>query len=641
MNSLCLLAFPYFYRTVPNDFIQYKAIVSLMKYFGWSWVGILVADNESGLMASQEIQRGLSEHGYCVDFIEFLPYRSSLDYSKEARIVYSLSTTSANVIIIYGDHNYIFRLQIILYMNTIPSKIWIISCQWSLSEGTEYEFLSFAPFNGSLAISLPAKTSPNFEDFSKNINPDTYPNDVFIENVWWQLYDCNYRSKHSFTDLCIGNETIYNPENVNIHKSMTHYSYSIYNAVYALAHALHLMTSQKKEDLVENGFPAWKVSEIICDELKSNHLPLKFGQFHQRPSPNLVINAEKIRWSKHFLQSQRSVCSESCTPGYRKSHRESQPSCCYDCVPCAEGEISNGTDTETCTKCPERLWPNMNRDLCIPKEITYLSYEDILGMSLAVVSVFLFLLTCLVTMILMKHRNTPVVKANNRSLSFILLISLKMCFLCSLIFIGYPHKVTCILRQTVFGITFSISVSAILAKTVTVVIAFNATNPRSRLKHWVGTRTSYSVLLICSSMQMIICVIWLGCSPPFPQDNMQDEVGKIVAECNDGSQVAFYSVLGYMGSLSFVSFLIAFLARNLPDVFNEAKYITFSMLVFCSVWISFIPAYLSSKGKYVVAMEIFAILASSFGLLGCIFIPKCYVILIRPEMNTKVSMVTR
>uniref|UniRef100_A0A8C5MKM0 G-protein coupled receptors family 3 profile domain-containing protein n=1 Tax=Leptobrachium leishanense TaxID=445787 RepID=A0A8C5MKM0_9ANUR len=294
---------------------------------------------------------------------------------------------------------------------------------------------------------------------------------------------------------------------------------------------------------------------------------------------------------------------------------------------------------DTCTKCPDHLWSNMNRDTCIPKMISYLSYEDLLGMCLTVVSVLLFLLTCLVTLILMKHRNTPVVKANNRNLSFILLISLKMCFLCSLIFIGYPHKVTCILRQTVFGITFSISVSAILAKTVTVVIAFNATNPRSRLKLWVGTRTSYLVLLICSSIQVIICVVWLGSSPPFPQENMQDKVGEIVAECNDGSQVAFYSVLGYMGFLAFVSFLIAFLARNLPDTFNEAKYITFSMLVFCSVvWISFIPAYLSTKGIYVVAMEIFAILASSFGLLGCIFIPKCYVILIRPEMNIKVEL---
>uniref|UniRef100_A0A8C5QGM9 G-protein coupled receptors family 3 profile domain-containing protein n=1 Tax=Leptobrachium leishanense TaxID=445787 RepID=A0A8C5QGM9_9ANUR len=289
---------------------------------------------------------------------------------------------------------------------------------------------------------------------------------------------------------------------------------------------------------------------------------------------------------------------------------------------------------EKCLRCPEDHWSNLQKN----HSITYLSYEDPLGKSLVVVSVLLFLLTCLITMILMKHRNTPIVKANNRNLSFILLISLKMCFLCSLIFIGYPHKVTCILRQTLFGITFSISVSAILAKTVTVVIAFNATNPRSRLKHWVGTRTSYLVLLICSSIQLIICVIWLGSSPPFPQENMQDEVGKIVAECNDGSQVAFYSVLGYMGFLAFVSFLIAFLARTLPDVFNEAKYITFSMLVFCSVWISFIPAYLSTKRKYIVAVEIFAILASSFGLLGCIFIPKCYVILLRPEMNTKVIL---
>uniref|UniRef100_A0A8C5MM97 G-protein coupled receptors family 3 profile domain-containing protein n=1 Tax=Leptobrachium leishanense TaxID=445787 RepID=A0A8C5MM97_9ANUR len=648
--------FPYFYRTVPNEIIQYKAIVSLMKYFGWSWVGILVADNESGLMASQEIQRGLSQHGYCVEFVEYIQYKTNVDEALIERIVRSLRTSTANVIIIYAARDYVFHLVVILYMYPIANKIWIISSQWGLSEGLHLDFLSLEPFNGSLAFTLPAKTTPNFEEFSKNINPGSYPNDIFIDKVWMELYDCNYRRKSGDFEICIGNETIKRAEFVNIHKSMTQYSYSIYNAVYALAHALHLMTSPKKEDLGENGFPAWKVSVMSeCHNIKNSLFDIlnwvvfadqtldaiKVGQFHQQTLPDLMINEEKIRWDPGFEKSQHSVCSESCIPGYRKSHRESQPSCCYDCVPCVEGEISNETDMGTCTKCPDHLWSNTDRDTCIPKAITYLSYEDILGMSLAVVSIVLFLLTCLVTMILMKHRNTPVVKANNRNLSFILLISLKMCFLCSLIFIGYPHKVTCILRQTVFGITFSISVSAILAKTVTVVIAFNATNPRSRLKHWVGTRTSYSVLLICSSIQLIICVIWLGSSPPFPQENMQDEVGKIVAECNDGSQVAFYSVLGYMGFLAFVSFLIAFLARNLPDAFNEAKYITFSMLVFCSVWISFIPAYLSSKGKNVVAVEIFAILASGFGLLGCIFIPKCYVILIKPELNSKMSMVPK
>ncbi|XP_063295428.1 vomeronasal type-2 receptor 26-like [Pelobates fuscus] len=342
--------------------------------------------------------------------------------------------------------------------------------------------------------------------------------------------------------------------------------------------------------------------------------------------------------SPSATETQRSVCSEICMPGYRKSYRQSQSSCCYDCVPCPEGEITNDTDMETCTTCPHRLWPNEKKDTCIPKLITYLSYEDLLGESLAVASVLLFLLTCLVTTILIKHRNTPVVKANNRDLSFILLVSLKLCFLCSLFFIGYPHKLTCILRQTVFGITFSISVSSILAKTVTVIIAFNATKPRSKLKSWVGSRSSNSVLLCCSLIQVIICCAWLGVSPPFPHENMEDEVGTIVAECNDGSQIGFYSVLGYMGFLAFVSFFIAFLARNLPDMFNEARFITFSMLVFLSVWISFIPAYLSTKGKYVVAVEIFAILTSSTGLLGCIFIPKCVVIVIRPEKNTRAFM---
>nr|XP_033771571.1 vomeronasal type-2 receptor 26-like [Geotrypetes seraphini] len=331
-------------------------------------------------------------------------------------------------------------------------------------------------------------------------------------------------------------------------------------------------------------------------------------------------------------------CSKSCPPGFRKLTRDGEPVCCYDCILCPEGEVSNQTDMDSCTRCPEDQWPNKERHACIPKVRNYLSYEEPLGIALSLISGIIFIIIVVILGIFIYHRDTPIVKANNRDLSYIILVSLMLCGFCPFIFIGHPNEMTCVLRQTAFGITFSISLSSILAKTFTVVIAFKATKPGSKLRKWMGSRLSSSIVLSCSLLQAFFCLIWLLTSPPFPYLNMQSEIGTILIECKEGSVIAFYCVLGYLGILSGTSFIVAFLARNLPDSFNEAKHITFSMLVFCSVWVAFIPTYLSTKGKYMVGVEIFAILASSTGLLGCIFFPKCYIILIKPERNRKMYL---
>ncbi|XP_043920426.1 vomeronasal type-2 receptor 26-like [Protopterus annectens] len=210
-----------------------------------------------------------------------------------------------------------------------------------------------------------------------------------------------------------------------------------------------------------------------------------------------------------------------------------------------------------------------------------------------------------------------------------------LCFLCSLIFIGQPNSTTCMLQQVVFSIVFSFCIACVLAKTITVVIAFKATMPESKLRNCVGSRIPIYIITLGSLIQTLICIIWLLTSPPFVEYNKRYKMDKIIIECNEGSIVLFCCVLGYLGILATISFIVAFLARNLPDSFNEAKYITFSMLSFVCVWVSFVPAYFSTDGKYLVAVEVFAILASSAALLSCIFIPKCYIILIRPEINTR------
>ncbi|XP_069816422.1 vomeronasal type-2 receptor 26-like [Dendropsophus ebraccatus] len=408
---------------------------------------------------------------------------------------------------------------------------------------------------------------------------------------------------------------------------------------------LHLNTSDGRQLFFdENGDPP-AVYDIVNWQLSPDGKlqQVKVGSYDTSITSGNVftVNTSYIHWGTGDHRNPVSVCSPSCPPGFRQAAIRGEPVCCFQCIPCSYGEIANHTDSLHCTKCPWGMWPNPTQDHCVPKTQEFLSHEEPLGVTLMATGISSSLVPVAIFALFIRYRTTPIVRANNYSLSCLLLLSLSLCFHCSLVFIGYPQYEICLLRQVTFGIVFALCVSCILAKTIMVVIAFKATRPGSQLRNWTRPRVSYVIVTSGILIQIFLCIMWLIFSPPFLEIKSESNSGVLFIQCNEGSPLAFWSMLGYLGLLASISFIVAFLARRLPDSFNEAKFITFSMLAFLSVWMSYIPASLSSQGKYMVAMEIFAIQASTWGLVICMFLPKCFIIVYRPDMNARGKLMAK
>ncbi|XP_078509312.1 extracellular calcium-sensing receptor-like [Lissotriton helveticus] len=674
------MQFPSFLRTAENGNFFAQAYIDLCLYFGWTWIGILASDNDFGLQHGQNLLKDAPKSGICVEFYETL---ATVTTQKSiSRVVNVIRWSTSSVIVCFTFSPQMISLLKVISAQNIVGKVWIASTSWLTSVFALKDL--WPTLHGTVGFAVYSGEIPMFKEFLYSIHPSKFPNDIYMKQFWEQTFSCQWREDLNRTIIgnemdakrfCTQTEKLETLDESAYDVNNFRYSYKAYNAIYAFAQALHDLKScipmhgpfSNRTCADFPKFHLWQLlhylknvraknsagKEVFFDEngdappmmdfinwqmtSKDTSRFLKVGTYEANApkGQRLIINSSAIEWGREFYKVPVSICSELCHPGYRKASIEGKPRCCFECVLCSEGSITNQTDSADCLKCAYDHWSSALRDKCIPKSISFLSYEEPLGMILALMSVFFFLNASCVFGVFIWYQDTPVVKANNRGISYLLLISLMLCFLCAMNFIGRPKKLTCMLQQIIFGVIFSLCISCVLAKTIIVVIVFRATKPNSNLKRFLSPKIAYTIVLACTLIPVTIGVVWLTTSPSFPEHSTSPAMREIFLGCNEGSVGWFYSMLAFMGLLACGSFLISFLARKLPDTFNETKFITFSMLVFVSVWLSFIPAYLSTKGKYMIAVEVFAILSSSAGLLFCIFGPKAFIIFWRPERNTR------
>ncbi|XP_062901261.1 extracellular calcium-sensing receptor-like [Mobula hypostoma] len=672
--------YPTFFRTIPGDQYQSKLLAELVRTFGWTWIGTIRSNSDYGNFGMQGFVEHVSRLGVCIAYSESF-YRTD-PAEKITNVVQVIKQASTKVVVAFVDSG---------EMRILLKEIWrqnVTGIQWVGSEA--WVTRNFLPAEES-AIYLTGTIGPAtrrieidyLRDYLHNVHPSDFPGNDLVTEFWENLFTCSFSTDNKSSSgnspvqnrQCTGKEQMEGIANSYLPPIMDGSSYHVYTAVYSIAHALHdLLTCVEGDGRFINdtcahiaNFEPWQMvnylrtvnftaksgEAVYFDEngdpvpryefvnlqtnLKGSVDIVRVGYYDgSAPEGNeLTLNIRDIMWSTTGNTIPRAVCSEPCLPGSRKVSRQGQPMCCFDCAECADGEISNVTDSTDCFTCPSEYWSNHAKTLCVLKKVEFLSLGEVLGFVLVTLTLVGICCTLVTAVIFYRYRETPMVKANNSELSFLLLLAILLCFFCSLAFIGEPSRWTCILRRTAFGVLFVLCISCILAKTILVVVAFNATSPNSSVMNWFGVAQQRLGIFVLTSMQCVVCLVWISVSPPYPLKNMKHYRDIIILECDVGSLTAFYLMSAYIALLSIVCLVLAFPARKLPDSFNDAKYITFSMLIFCAVWITFIPAYVSSPGKYTVAVEVFAIWASSFGLLVCIFVPKCYIILLKPERNTK------
>lgn len=147
---------------------------------------------------------------------------------------------------------------------------------------------------------------------------------------------------------------------------------------------------------------------------------------------------------------------------------------------------------------------------------------------------------------------------------------------------------------------------------------------------------SWLFLLICCTVQAGICGWFFQEGPSLSEylANKKIDYVRSFLVCPVLPLSGFAIMQGFITVMALVSFMCTFMAVKPLHQYNLARDITFSSLIYCVIWVTFIPVYIGLKDKYRSIVHVSFILTSNLGLVAAFYVPKCYLLLRKPELST-------
>ena len=683
-DQLSSTNFPNFLRTVPPDRFQSKAMVDIARYFNWTYVAAIAADDAYGRKGTEYFRNHAKSRGICLAMERYFPVKGATtdrievikDIIKELK-----SHPKVGVVVLYCDWRGTRDVVIQAEKQGVTGITWIASEAW-----TTDRFVSHLPkdfprrlVKGVIGVSLRNVLVEKFKRYMLSLNSTYQPTGwwrkFWKHKMWEDKLNCTVGSTPGMKKC---------PFPLKITESIYEYLHSekdaaVIDATYAIAKAIDNIFKCKgpngsifggncpqtkpfldpKDVLLylRNVNASGPISPITFD--KNGDYPgfytlvnlqqtdngegwafKEIGTWNERRQKRLVFNEKAIVWNDEITSPvPKSVCSETCSPGYRQTKTIG---CCWECLLCGERSISIIYGARNCTPCGKNQIANAERTHCTDVPITMVQWSD----PIAAVVIFLMILGIIATLfvvgVFVKFDSTPLVKAANRELSYLLLFCIALYYTAPVIYIYKPNSISCPFYQAWYFL-FSITCVAILgAKTHRIVNLFNTAKPNSELRKGflLRYRHLWGVLAVSGTV-LIIILIWVLIDPPRPHLN-KSFVTEYVLECkptsNVGGEFCHWLLVTMLTVLAILCGVYAFKARKLPHNFNEAKFIAFAIYVILIAWFIYYPVFINIRGKYMVIISCFSTLISATGLLSCIFAPKVFIILLYPNKNTQEFM---
>ncbi|XP_051727392.1 extracellular calcium-sensing receptor-like [Ctenopharyngodon idella] len=239
--------FPAFMRTMPSDLFQIKALVKLVHYFQWTWVGVIGVDTDYARFAIQLFLKESERFNICPAYVRIYPVALTQDAAEE--IVNILKSSSATVIINFSVDSYLHGILKECRQQNLTHLQWIASEAWATSKVLWEDFDDL--LKGTLGFAIRRADIPHLGSYLRRVNVSVAQMSNFLSEFWEETFHCRLNGSlntHVHGEgvqnwpPCNGSESLDDVYTLYSDVSQLRVSYNVYKAVYLIAHALHDMS---------------------------------------------------------------------------------------------------------------------------------------------------------------------------------------------------------------------------------------------------------------------------------------------------------------------------------------------------------------------------------------------------------------